>query len=160
MEMNPRIQVEHTVTEMVTGIDLVCEQIRIAAGHPLKVESLREKSHARGHAIEVRINAEDPKTFAPSPGAITALHMPGGPGVRIDSHIYQGYVVPPHYDSLIAKLIVHGEDRLTAIARLRRALDEFIIEGIKTNIDFHRRVAQNEDFIKGKLDTRFVERMH
>ncbi len=160
MEMNPRIQVEHTVTEMVTGVDLVREQIRIAAGIPLDVDALREKSKARGHAIEVRINAEDPKTFAPSPGAITALHMPGGPGVRIDSHIYQGYVVPPHYDSLIAKLIVHGEDRLSAIARLRRALDEFIVEGIKTNLDFHKRLVQMEDFVRARLDTRFVERMH
>ncbi|HNO69320.1 MAG TPA: hypothetical protein PKI49_12470 [Pseudomonadota bacterium] len=160
MEMNPRIQVEHTVTEMVTGVDLVREQIRIAAGIPLDVDGLREKSKTRGHAIEVRINAEDPKTFAPSPGAITALHMPGGPGVRIDSHIYQGYVVPPHYDSLIAKLIVHGEDRLSAIARLRRALDEFIIEGIKTNLDFHKRLTQMDDFVRAKLDTRFVERMH
>jgi acetyl-CoA carboxylase biotin carboxylase subunit len=144
---------------MVTGIDLVCEQIRIAAGQPLPIDVLKEKSKARGHSIEVRINAEDPKTFAPSPGRITALHMPGGPGVRIDSHIYQGYVVPPHYDSLIAKLIVHGDDRMIAIARLRRALDEFIIEGIKTNIDFFRRLAHNEDFVRGKLDTRFIERM-
>ena len=159
MEINPRIQVEHTVTEMVTGIDLVREQIRIAHGCPLDVETLTRKSHAIGHAIEVRVNAEDSRTFTPSPGPITALHMPGGPGVRIDSHIYQGYVVPPHYDSLIAKLIVHGDDRPSAIARLRRALDEFIVEGIKTNLDFHRRLVQTEDFVRARLDTRLIERM-
>lgn len=159
MEINPRIQVEHTVTEMVTGIDLVREQINIARGLPLDVQGLSAKAQTKGHAIEVRVNAEDARTFAPSPGTITGLHMPGGPGVRIDSHIYQGYVVPPHYDSLIAKLIVHGDDRPGAIARLRRALDEFIVEGIKTNLDFHKRLLQVEDFVRGRLDTRLVERM-
>lgn len=160
MEMNPRIQVEHTVTEMVSGVDLVREQIRLAAGQPLDIARLRRSTEPHGHAIEVRVNAEDPSTFAPSPGKITALHMPGGLGVRIDSHAYQGYVVPPNYDSLVAKLIVHAEDRLAAISRLRRCLDEFIVEGIKTNLDFHRRLAQHEDFVRGKLDTRFIERMH
>ncbi|MFO0574380.1 MAG: acetyl-CoA carboxylase biotin carboxylase subunit [Polyangia bacterium] len=160
MEMNPRIQVEHTVTEMVSGVDLVREQIRLAAGRPLDIPRLRAATQPTGHSIEVRINAEDPTTFVPSPGKITALHMPGGLGVRIDSHAYQGYVVPPNYDSLVAKLIVHAEDRGAAIARLRRCLDEFIVEGIKTNLDFHRRVAKHPDFVSGVLDTRFIERMH
>lgn len=159
LEMNPRIQVEHTVTEMVSGVDLVREQIRIALGEPLHEAALRERSQPNGHSIEVRLNAEDPVTFAPSPGRITALHLPGGPGVRIDTHIYQGYVVPPHYDSLLAKLIVHGEDRMAAIARLRRALFECVIEGIKTNLDFHRRLAENEDFERARIDTRFIERL-
>ncbi len=159
MEMNPRIQVEHTVTEMVSGVDLIREQIRIAAGEPLDLPGLRARKAPRGHAIEVRVNAEDPVTFAPSPGRITALHIPGGLGVRIDTHIYQGYVVPPNYDSLLAKLIAFGEDRPTAIARLRRALDEFTVEGIKTNLDFHRRLVRTEDFLRGRLDTRFIERM-
>ena len=181
MEMNPRIQVEHTVTEMVSGVDLICEQIRIAAGEKVDWAALRARpgghapghasgGHASGghaprgyattgHAIEVRVNAEDPVTFAPSPGRITALHIPGGLGVRVDTHVYQGYVVPPNYDSLLAKLIAFGPDRPTAIARLRRALDEFTVEGIKTNLDFHRRLVRTEDFIRGRLDTRFIERM-
>ena len=159
MEMNPRIQVEHTVTEMVSGVDLIREQIRIAAGEKLDFSALRAKKPLGGHAIEVRINAEDPVTFAPSPGRITALHIPGGLGVRVDTHIYQGYVVPPNYDSLLAKLIAFGEDRACAIARLRRALDEFTVEGIKTNLDFHRRLVRTEDFLRGRLDTRFIERM-
>ncbi len=159
MEMNPRIQVEHTVTEMVSGVDLIREQIRIAAGEPLDLPGLRARKAPRGHSIEVRVNAEDPVTFAPSPGRITALHIPGGLGVRTDTHIYQGYVVPPNYDSLLAKLIVFAEDRPTAIARLRRALDEFTVEGIKTNLDFHRRLVRTEDFLRGRLDTRFIERM-
>jgi acetyl-CoA carboxylase biotin carboxylase subunit len=160
MEMNPRIQVEHTVTEMVSGVDLVREQIRIAAGETIDWALLRARTTPRAHSIEVRVNAEDSVTFAPSPGRITALHIPGGLGVRVDTHVYQGYVVPPNYDSLIAKLIVFADDRPTAIAKLRRALDEFIVEGIKTNLDFHRRVCRNEDFIRGRLDTRFIERMH
>jgi acetyl-CoA carboxylase biotin carboxylase subunit len=159
MEMNPRIQVEHTVTEMVSGVDLVRQQILLAQGEPLPVEYLRERTRPQGHAIEVRINAEDPVTFAPSPGRITALHLPGGLGVRLDTHIYQGYVVPANYDSLLAKLIVHGEDRATAVARLRRALYECVVEGIKTNIDFHRRICEHEDFLRARLDTRFVERI-
>jgi len=159
MEMNPRIQVEHTVTEMVSGVDLLREQINIAMGQPLREAYLRERVKPNGHSIELRLNAEDPVTFAPSPGRITALHLPGGPGVRVDTHVYQGYVVPPNYDSLIAKLIVHDEDRPAAIARLRRALVECVVEGIKTNLDFHRRVVEHEDFVRGRLDTRFVERL-
>jgi acetyl-CoA carboxylase, biotin carboxylase subunit len=156
MEMNTRIQVEHTVTEMVTGLDLVREQIRLAAGETLS-PTFRGR-RARGHSIEVRVNAEDPVTFAPSPGRITGLNLPGGLGVRVDTHIYENYVVPPNYDSLLAKLIVHAEDRDAAIRRLRRALDEFVVEGIKTNLPFHRRLCLHPDFIAGKLDTHFLER--
>ena len=162
MEMNTRIQVEHTVTEMVTGLDLVRAQIRLAQGMPLAqvlgAVATREPK-PRGHSIEVRINAEDPVTFTPCPGRITGLHLAGGPGVRVDTHIYEGYVVPPNYDSLLAKLIVHDEDRPAAIRRMRRALDECVIEGIKTNLDFHRRLFVHPDFVAGKLDTRFTERM-
>ncbi len=156
MEMNTRIQVEHTVTEEVFGVDLVREQMKIAAGEPLR---LRPDLRPRGHSIEVRVNAEDPVTFAPSPGLITALNLPGGIGVRVDTHIYANYRVPPTYDSLLAKLIVHGDNRPMAIARLRRALAEFIVEGPKTNIDFHRRLVEHPDFIAGRLDTHLVERM-
>jgi acetyl-CoA carboxylase biotin carboxylase subunit len=159
MEMNTRIQVEHTVTEMVTGLDLVREQIRLAAGEPLSPSFTgRGNYRPRGHAIECRVNAEDPTTFAPSPGRITALNLPGGFGVRVDTHIYEGYVVPPNYDSLLAKLIVHAEDRDAAIRRMRRALDEFVVEGVKTNLPFHRRLMEHEDFVAGRLDTHFLER--
>ena len=156
MEMNTRIQVEHTVTEEVFGVDLVREQMRLAAGEPLRIGN---DIRPRGHAIELRINAEDPVTFAPSPGRITALNLPGGLGVRVDTHIYTNYVVPPHYDSLLAKLIVRAENRPAALARLRRALAEFIVEGCKTNLDFHRRLLANADFISGRMDTHLVERM-
>jgi acetyl-CoA carboxylase biotin carboxylase subunit len=156
MEMNTRIQVEHTVTEMVTGVDLVREQILLAAGQPLELPA---DVRPRGHAIECRVNAEDPVTFAPSPGRITALNLPGGFGVRVDTHIYEGYRVPPHYDSLLAKLIVHAEDRPAAIRRLRRALGEFVIEGIKTNLAFHRRLVRHPEFLAGTFDTHFIERM-
>jgi acetyl-CoA carboxylase biotin carboxylase subunit len=156
MEMNTRIQVEHTVTEEVFGIDLVREQIRLAAGEPLR---LRSDLRPRGHAIEVRINAEDPVTFAPSPGIITAFNVPGGPGVRVDTHVYANYRVPSHYDSLLAKLIVHGENRPVALARLRRALQEFVIEGCKSNIDLFRRLVENDDFVSGRLDTHLLERL-
>jgi acetyl-CoA carboxylase biotin carboxylase subunit len=156
MEMNTRIQVEHTVTEEVFGVDLVREQMRLAAGEPLRIPA---DIRPRGHAIELRINAEDPITFAPSPGRITALNLPGGLGVRVDTHIYTNYVVPPHYDSLLAKLIVRAENRPAALARLRRALGEFIIEGCKTNLDFHRRLLANADFVSGRMDTHLVERM-
>ena len=158
MEMNTRIQVEHTVTEMVSGLDLVREQIRIAAGEPLS-EAFRTPSRykPRGHSIEARINAEDPDTFAPSPGRITGLNLPGGLGVRVDTHIYEGYVVPPNYDSLLAKLIVHAEDRESARQRLRRALSEFVVEGPKTNLAFHRRLVEHPAFIAGDLDTHFLE---
>ncbi len=158
MEMNTRIQVEHTVTEMVTGLDLVREQIRLAAGEQLSTAFTPGRFRPRGHAIECRINAEDPETFAPSPGRITGLNLPGGLGVRVDTHIYEGYVVPPTYDSLLAKLIVHAEDREAARMRLRRALGEFVVEGIKTNLDFHRRLIDHPDFIDGRCDTHFVER--
>ena len=156
MEMNTRIQVEHTVTEEVFGIDLVREQMRLAAGEPLKLAS---DIRPRGHSIELRINAEDPVTFAPSPGRITALNLPGGPGVRVDTHIYGQYNVPPFYDSLLAKLIVHAETRPAALARMRRALAEFIVEGCKTNIDFFRRLLANPEYIAGKMDTHLIERM-
>jgi acetyl-CoA carboxylase biotin carboxylase subunit len=156
MEMNTRIQVEHTVTEEVFGIDLVREQIRLAAGDPLRFPA---DMRPRGHAIELRINAEDPVTFAPSPGRITALNLPGGLGVRVDTHIYQQYVVPPYYDSLLAKLIIRAENRPAALARTRRALAEFVVEGCKTNLDFHRRLLANADFVAGRLDTHLIERM-
>jgi acetyl-CoA carboxylase biotin carboxylase subunit len=156
MEMNTRIQVEHTVTEEVFGLDLVREQIRLAAGDPLR---LRADLRPRGHAIELRINAEDPVTFAPTPGLITGLNLPGGLGVRVDTHIYASYRVPTHYDSLLAKLIVHGENRPVALARLRRALGEFVVEGCKTNVDFFRRLIDHPDFVAGRLDTHLVERL-
>ena len=156
IEMNTRIQVEHTVTEAVFGVDLVREQMKLAAGDPLR---LHPDMRPRGHAIEVRINAEDPFTFAPSPGLITALNLPGGPGVRVDTHIYAHYRVPPYYDSLLAKLIVHGENRHVALARLRRALGEVVVEGIKTNVELHKRVIDHPDFIAGHFDTHFLERL-
>jgi acetyl-CoA carboxylase biotin carboxylase subunit len=156
MEMNTRIQVEHTVTEEVFGVDLVREQMRLAAGETLR---LPDNLRPRGHSIEVRINAEDPVTFAPSPGLITGLHLPGGPGVRVDTHIYSAYRVPPNYDSLLAKLIVRADNRPQAVARLKRALAEFVVEGPKTNVDFFKRLIEHQDFIDGHLDTRLIERM-
>jgi acetyl-CoA carboxylase biotin carboxylase subunit len=156
MEMNTRIQVEHTVTEEVFSVDLVREQMKLAAGEPLKLPA---DIRPRGHAIELRINAEDPVTFAPSPGRITALNLPGGLGVRVDTHIYNQYLVPPFYDSLLAKLIVRAETRPAALARMRRALAEFVIEGCKTNLDFFRRLLANAEFVAGKMDTHLVERM-
>ena len=158
MEMNTRLQVEHPVTELVTGLDLVREQIRIAAGEPLSW-NIEEGRKPRGHAIELRINAEDPVSFAPWPGKITALHMPGGLGVRVDTHVYAGYVVPPNYDSLLAKVIVHDVDRPAAIRRARRCLDEMVVEGIRTNIPFLRRIINNAEFIRGEFDTGFVGRL-
>jgi len=155
MEMNTRIQVEHPVTEEVTGIDLVKEQIRVASGLPLVVPN--GDFRLRGHAIEFRINAEDPVTFAPHPGRIREFNVPGGPGVRVDTAAYRDYVVPPHYDSLIAKLIVHGTTRQEAIARGRRALELFIVEGVKTSIPLHRRILDDERFISGDLSTRFMD---
>jgi acetyl-CoA carboxylase, biotin carboxylase subunit len=155
MEMNTRIQVEHAVTEEVTGIDLVKEQIRVAAGEHLSVPT--GEFRLRGHAIEFRVNAEDPVTFAPNPGKIRELHLPGGPGVRVDTHIYRDYVVPPHYDSLLAKLIVRGRDRDEAIARGRRALEQFVVEGVKTTIPMHRAVLNDARFIKGDISTRFMD---
>ncbi len=156
MEMNTRIQVEHPVTEMVTSMDLVKEQIRVASG--LELTRNQNQVRFRGHAIEVRINAESPENnFMPCPGQVTTFHVPGGPGVRLDSHVYEEYIIPPHYDSMIAKLICHGQTREEAIARLRRALDEFFIEGVKTTIPFHRWLCQNEQFIQGNYDTKFIE---
>ena len=157
MEMNTRIQVEHPVTEMCTNFDLVKEQIRIAAGEPLSL--VLHGNRLRGHAMECRVNAEDPaRNFQPSPGLITAYHPPGGPGVRVDTHIYDGYTVPPYYDSLLAKVIVHGNDRAEAIARMRQALDSFIIEGVTTTIPFLSRVMRHPDFVAGTVDTKFLER--
>ncbi len=156
MEMNTRIQVEHPVTEMVYDVDLVRQQILVAAGE--KIETLPKKP--TGHSIEFRINAEDPENnFRPSPGKIQSLHFPGGYGVRVDSHIYQGYSIPPYYDSLIAKLIVWGKNRQHAIARGKRALEEMTIEGIKTTIDFHMKVLEDKRFISGNFDTSFIDSM-
>ena len=157
MEMNTRIQVEHPVTEMVTGLDLIKEQIRIAAGEPLSVT--QDQVAIKGHAIECRINAENPeKHFMPCPGWITNLHMPGGNGVRVDTHIYNNYKVPPNYDSMLLKLIVHSKDRATAIAKMRSALGELIIEGIDTNLDFQYDILNNEAFQEGDTDTGFIPR--
>ncbi|MCU0622193.1 MAG: acetyl-CoA carboxylase biotin carboxylase subunit [Gemmatimonadales bacterium] len=157
MEMNTRIQVEHPVTEMVTSFDLVKEQIRVAAGERLSFKGSGE--HLRGHSIECRINAEDPyRNFQPSPGLITAYHPPGGPGVRVDTHVYAGYTVPPHYDSLLAKVIVHGNDRQEALQRMGQALDSFILEGPTTTIPFLARVIRHPAFVAGEVDTRFLER--
>ncbi len=156
MEMNTRIQVEHPVTEMVLGMDLLKRQIMLAAGE--KIENVIKDFKLRGHAIECRINAEDPdKDFRPSPGQITSFHIPGGPGVRVDTHAYAQYVIPPYYDSLIAKVITNGKDRTEAIGRMKRALEEFIIEGIATTIPFHLKVLENEYFLKGDFDTKFIE---
>jgi acetyl-CoA carboxylase biotin carboxylase subunit len=157
IEMNTRIQVEHPVTEMVTGIDLVKQQLLIAAGQPLPYE--QKDITLVGHAIECRINAEDPYTFLPSPGKIQSYHAAGGRGVRVDSHIYSGYAVPPNYDSLIGKLICYGDDRLETIARTQNALREFVFEGIKTNIPLHQDLLSNEDFRKGGTDIHYLERL-
>ncbi len=154
MEMNTRIQVEHPVTEMVTGIDLVKLQIQVAAGQPLAIQNGLKP---RGHAIECRINAENPDTFAPSPGKLKTFHPPGGPGTRVDTHAYEDYVVPPHYDSLVAKLIVHDRTRAEAIARMSRALDFFVVEGIHTSIPLHKRILRDPEFAAGRLSTRFME---
>ncbi len=158
MEMNTRVQVEHPVTEQVTGIDLVRTQIVMSAGEPLKKK--QKDVRQQGHAIECRVNAEDPVSFAPWPGKITAYSAPGGIGVRVDSAAYENYTVSPHYDSLIAKLIVTADDRELAIGRMRRALGEYVVQGIRTNIPFHVAAMQEEAFVRGDYDTRFVERMH
>jgi acetyl-CoA carboxylase biotin carboxylase subunit len=155
IEMNTRVQVEHPVTELITGIDIVQEQILIAAGNKL---SFRQKDVVlRGHAIECRINAEDPFTFVPSPGRITQYHAPGGPGVRIDSHIYHNYFVPPYYDSLIAKVLTHGATREQAMARMRIALSEMVVEGIKTNIPLHQQLLQDKGFIAGQTSIHYLQ---
>ena len=155
IEMNTRIQVEHPVTELVTGVDIVKEQIRIANGDELTYK--QDDIQIRGHAVECRINAEDPETFMPSPGTIEHYHPPGGPGVRVDTHVYQGYKVPPHYDSMIGKLIVHGDDRNLALKRMSMALSEIIIDGIKTNIPLHQKLVTNAAFMAGGTDIHYLE---
>ena len=156
IEMNTRLQVEHPVTELITGVDLVKQQLLIAAGEVLQIRQEDIKPH--GHAVECRINAEDPDTFAPSPGKITRYHVPGGLGVRVDSHIYADYIVPPYYDSMIGKLIVHGEDRLTALNRMNGALTEMVVEGIKTNIPLQRRIMSDTAFREGGTDIHYLEK--
>ncbi len=157
IEMNTRIQVEHPVSERITGVDLVMEQIRIAAGEKLRYT--QDDIRFLGHAIECRINAEDSQTFMPSPGTIEAVHTPGGPGIRVDSHIYDGYTVPPHYDSMIGKLIAHGPDRASAMARMRVALDEMVVNGIKTNAGLHQRLLKDPGFIRGGNNIHYLEQL-
>jgi acetyl-CoA carboxylase biotin carboxylase subunit len=155
IEMNTRVQVEHPVTEMITGVDIVQEQIRVAAGLKLK---LRQKDVVKkGHAIECRINAENPYTFVPSPGRITQYHVAGGPGIRYDSHVYANYYVPPYYDSLVGKLIAYGDTREQAIARMRVALSEMVIEGIETNIPLHQELMSDAAFIRGGVSIHYLE---
>jgi acetyl-CoA carboxylase, biotin carboxylase subunit len=156
IEMNTRLQVEHPVTEMITGMDIVREQLRIAAGEPLSVK--QDDVRILGHAIECRINAEDPRTFMPSPGLITLWHAPGGPGIRVDTHIYSGYRVPPYYDSMIGKLIAHGSNRDAAIARMKNALSEIVIEGIRTNVPLHQEIFQHTAFQRGGTDIHYLEK--
>ena len=156
IELNTRIQVAHPITEMITGVDLIKEQIRVALGEPLAIK--QNDIHLKGHAIECRINAEDAKTFLPSPGKITRFHAPGGLGIRWESHIYSGYTVPPHYDSMIGKLIAYGESREIAIARMKNALSELVIDGIKTNIDLHIAIMNDENFIKGETNIHYLEK--
>ena len=153
--MNTRIQVEHPVTEMITGIDIVQEQIRVAAGEKLRQRQRELELH--GHAIECRINAEDPFNFTPSPGKITAYHPPGGPGIRVDSHAYQGYTVPPFYDSMIGKIIAYGATRDQAIQRMRIALSEMVVEGIQTNIPLHQELLADTRFIRGGTSIHYLE---
>ena len=156
IEMNTRVQVEHPVTEQVTGVDIVKEQLRIAAGEPLSIR--QEDVKLSGHAFECRINAEDPRTFMPSPGTVSYFHVPGGNGVRVDSHLYGGYSVPPHYDSLVAKLITTGEDRATALMRMQNALDEMVVEGIKTNIPLHQGIVRDANFAHGGVNIHYLEK--
>ena len=156
IEMNTRLQVEHCVTEMITGLDIVREQLCIADGQKLSIDQSDVK--IQGHAIECRINAEDPKSFMPSPGLINLYHAPGGPGVRMDSHIYSGYKVPPFYDSMIGKLVTHGADRDAAIARMKNALTEIVIEGIKTNVPLHQEIFQHAAFQRGGTDIHYLEK--
>ncbi len=156
LEMNTRIQVEHPVTEMITGVDLVKEQLKIADGKKLKIK--QADVQFRGHAIECRINAEDPKKFMPSPGLVKTCYLPGGYGVRVDSAVINGYIIPATYDSLIAKVISWGEDRKEAISRMRRALDEIVLEGVQTTVSFHKKILNDPDFVEGKLNTRFIEK--
>jgi len=156
IEMNTRLQVEHPVTEMITGVDIVREQLRIAAGEKLSFR--QEDLHINGHALECRINAEDPKTFLPSPGRVNLWHPPGGPGMRVDSHLYSGYTVPPYYDSMVAKIIAHGDTRASAIARMHVALTEMVVDGIKTNIPLHLEILQHSAFKNGGTDIHYLEK--
>ncbi len=156
IEMNTRLQVEHPVTEMITGIDIVREQLRIASGEKLGFS--QKDVNINGHAIECRINAEDPKNFMPSPGLVTFMHNPGGPGIRMESHLYSGYKVPPYYDSMIGKLVAHGENRERAFARMKNALSEIVIEGIKTNVPLHQEIFQHAAFQSGALDIHYLEK--
>ncbi|MFT5084238.1 MAG: acetyl-CoA carboxylase biotin carboxylase subunit, partial [Lentisphaeria bacterium] len=156
IEMNTRIQVEHPVTEMITGIDLIREQINVCAGNVLSIK--QEGIKLNGHSFECRINAEDPKTFMPSPGLVTKFHSPGGLGVRVDSHLYGGYTVPPYYDSMIAKIITHGDDRATALKRMEIALDELVIGGIKTNTDMQKDLVRDKEFQKGGVNIHYLEK--
>ncbi|WP_417704526.1 acetyl-CoA carboxylase biotin carboxylase subunit [Pseudomonas sp.] len=156
IEMNTRVQVEHPVTEMVTGIDIVKEMLSIAAGNPLSIK--QEDVKILGHSVECRINAEDPDNFMPSPGKVKHFHAPGGNGVRVDSHLYSGYSVPPHYDSLIGKLITFGKDRDEAMARMRNALDEIVVDGIKTNVPLHRDLTRDKGFVKGGVNIHYLEK--
>ncbi len=156
IEMNTRVQVEHPVTEMVTGVDIVAQQILIASGVPLGLR--QEDIRLRGHAIECRINAEHARTFVPSPGRVTHYHAPGGPGIRMDSHLYSGYEVPPHYDSLIGKLIAHADDRDKALARMDTALDELVVEGIETNAALHKDLVQDAGFQRGAVSIHYLEK--
>ena len=156
IEMNTRLQVEHPVTEMITGIDIVKEQLRIASGEKLKIT--QDDVQIKGHAIECRMNAEDPKTFMPSPGDIKLWHMPGGPGIRIDSHIYSGYRVPPYYDSMIGKIISFGNNRQSAMTRMENALKEIVVEGIKTNIPLHQEILQHSAFKNGGTNIHYLEK--
>jgi acetyl-CoA carboxylase biotin carboxylase subunit len=158
IEMNTRIQVEHPITEMITQTDLIKHQILVATGEPLALA--QEQIHKSGHAIECRINAEDPENnFMPQSGTLSQYIVPGGPGVRVDSGVYPGYAIPPYYDSMIAKLIVWGDTRKDAVARMKRALREFVIEGVKTTIPFHLQIMQNKDFLSGAYTTGFISRM-
>ena len=156
IEMNTRVQVEHPVTERITGVDIVYEQIKVASGETLSLT--QDKIPFYGHAIEVRINAEDPQTFAPSPGKISFYHPAGGVGVRVDSAVYQGYTIPPYYDSLIGKLIVYGRDRPECLQRLRRAVDEFVVDGIKTTLPLFQRLIKEPDIIAGNYDIHWLEK--
>jgi acetyl-CoA carboxylase biotin carboxylase subunit len=155
IEMNTRVQVEHPVTELITGIDIVQEQVRVAAGDKLRFR--QRDIEFRGHAIECRINAEDPFKFTPCPGRITAYHSPGGPGIRVDSHVYQGYTVPPHYDSMIGKVIAYGDSREQAVRRMRIALSEMVVEGIKTNIALHQELMLDARFLEGGTSIHYLE---
>jgi acetyl-CoA carboxylase biotin carboxylase subunit len=156
IEMNTRIQVEHPVTEMVTGVDIVKEQLRIAAGEGISYKQSDIK--ISGHSIECRINAEDPETFMPSPGTINTFHSPGGPGIRVETHIYNGYTVPPYYDSMIGKLIAHGEDRKSALSRMRGALGEIVIDGIKSNVPLQLDIVTDPAFMAGGTDIHYLEK--